>query len=201
MQHPNAVSNVAELRSLIQSKFSPEYTRKMLHLVPTWPSIKDRASYLAENCKDKVVLDIGCTGALSAGIKKAARIYYGVDNQAGAWTVVDLDAEPEKLPEFSNVEVIVASEVLEHLANPGKFLAELIKKYPKTETFITVPNAGAYTVYNGCEMVNKDHVAWYSYTTLSTLLDRYGYMLLDCCWYNGQPHKAEGIIMKVIGAS
>ena len=189
------VSSVAELRGLIQSRFSPAYKSKMLHSVPEWPTVKERGLYLAEKAKDKVVLDIGCTGPLAAGIRQAAATYYGVDKEAGDWAVVNLDTSPEQLPVYPDVDVIIASEVLEHLANPGNFLAALGRLYPGVDTYFTVPNAGAYTVYEGCEMVNKDHVSWYSYTTLCTLLGRYGYKLIKCRWYNGQPHKAEGLIM------
>ena len=189
------VNSVSDLRSLIQSRFSPAYKDKMLHTVPEWPIVKERAVYLAEKAKGKVVLDIGCTGPLSAGIKQSAVTYHGVDKEPGNWAVLDLDTNPELLPIFPDVDLVICSEVLEHLSNPGNFLASLGKKYLNIDTYFTVPNAGAYTVYEGCEMVNKDHVAWYSYTTLCTLLNRHNYELVKCRWYNGQPHKAEGLIM------
>lgn len=189
------VTTVSDLRTLIQSRFSPAYKNKMLHTVPEWPVVKERGTYLAEKAKDKVVLDIGCTGPLSEGIRTAAKTYYGVDREAGNWAVVDLDKDPTLLPFYEDVDLVIASEVLEHLANPGRFLEALAKKYPDIPTYFTVPNAGAYSVYEGCEMVNKDHVAWYSYTTLQTLLMRYGYKLQLCRWYNGHPHKAEGLIV------
>ena len=188
------VESVSQLRDLIQQRFSPDYTKKMLHSVPVWEVVKDRASYLAGQATGKAVLDIGCTGPLSAQIKAAAATYYGVDREAGSWTVVDLDREPERLPTLT-VDLVICSEVLEHLANPGRFLDVLAARYPDTETIFTVPHAGAYTVYRGCEMVNKDHVAWYSPTTLSTLLTRSGYTITDGRWYNGQPHKCEGLIV------
>ena len=189
------VSSVSELRGLIPSKFSPAYRDKMLHTVPDWPIVKERGPYLAEKAKGKVVLDIGCTRPLAAGIRQVAATYYGVDKQAGDWAVVNLDTDPGQLPVYEGVELVIVSEVLEHLSNPGNFLAVLGNRYKGIDTYFTVPNAGAYTVYEGCEMVNKDHVAWYSYTTLCTLLERYGYKLIKCRWYNGQPHKAEGLIM------
>lgn len=191
------VSDVAELRDLIQSRFDRAYVTKMLHAVPVWPSVKDRGSYLADVANGQVVLDLGCTGALSARLKTHAVTYYGVDYVAGPWVILDLDRNPDRIPVYADVTRVIVSELLEHLSNPGRFLEALRAAYPGVETYITAPNAGAYSVYQGCEMVNQDHVAWYSYTTLLTLVTRAGYVLEDCCWYNGVPHKAEGIIMRV----
>lgn len=189
------VSDVAELRTLIQSKHSPEYVRRMLHTVPDLPVVERRADFLAQLAKDEVVLDIGCTGQLSQAIKRAAKTYYGVDRQQGAWAVVDLDRDPEALPQYADVTLVVCSEVLEHLSNPGRFLDTLAQKYRGIDVCVTVPHAGAYQTRGECEMVNLDHVAWYSYTTLKTLLTRSGFVLSQAAWYNGKPHRAEGLIV------
>lgn len=193
-----AVSSVAELRSVIQQRYDETYAAKMLHTVPEWPAIKDRSEYLKEKATGQVVLDLGCTGNLSKRIRAAASKYYGVDIREGEWDVVDLDKNPEKLPSYPDVTMVIASEIIEHLTNPGRLLEEIARKYPNIDTYISVPNAGAYTVVDGKEMVNKDHVAWYSYTTLSTLTDKCGFDVCDCVWYNGRPHKAEGLIIKVL---
>ena len=175
-----------------------EYAEKMFHKVPDLPTVKDRAAYLVAKAKDRVVLDIGCTGAISKAIRAAVKTYYGIDSVEGAgWVQVDVDHAPHEMPVYADVELIFASEILEHLANPGYFLAMLRDKYPTVPVYITVPNAGAYQVRNNCEVVNRDHVAWYSYTTLHTLLTRYGYQIEQARWYNGQPHTAEGLIVLV----
>lgn len=190
------VSDVAELRGLIQSKLDPAWAKKMLHVVPEWPTVKDRAAYLVERVKDRTVLDVGCTGVISTRLRSAARAYHGVDKvDGGDWFVADLDLDPTRLPAWHDVDLVVVSEFLEHLANPGFFLAALARAYAGVEMIVTVPNAGAYMTRQGCEVVNADHVAWYSYTTLTTLLRRYGYIVESCCWYNGPPHRAEGLIV------
>lgn len=193
---PAKVGTVSELRDLIQARFSPEYTRRMLHLVPDLEVLKERQPYLADKAKGRIVLDIGCTGPLARSIKADAAKYYGIDKEKGEWTVLDLDEEPQKLPKFDDVNLVMASEVLEHLCNPGNFLRYLSSTYPKIETYFTVPNVGAYQIVDGCEMVNQDHVAWYSYTTICTLLDKYGYKIEEAFWYNGKPHKAEGLLLR-----
>ena len=193
-------SSVAELRDSIVSSGNMDaaWAAKMLHQVPEMKSVKDRAAFLVELAKDRVVLDIGCTGAISKQIKLAAKTYYGVDKVSGdGIEVVDIDHRPDKIPVHVDVEQIICSEVLEHLANPGYFLLALKKLYAGKNLCITVPNAGSFAVRGDCEVVNGDHVSWYSYTTLSTLLSRYGLKASESLWFNGPPHKAEGLIMKV----
>ena len=70
---PVVVSDVTELRELIQSRFDRAYRSKMLHPVPVWPSVPSRGVYLVEQAKGQTVLDIGCTGPISAQIKAAER--------------------------------------------------------------------------------------------------------------------------------
>ena len=47
----------------------------------------------------------------------------------------------------------------------------------------------------GMENVNIDHVAWYSYTTLTTLLKREGWIPEVHAWYKGEPYFSEGLIV------
>jgi len=192
--------SIADLRDSIVAggNMPAAYADKMIHRVPDLPVVKDRAAYLLEKSKDKIVLDIGCTGEISKAIRKAAKGYYGIDSaNGGDWAVVDIDHRPDQMPKHEDVEIVILSEVLEHLANPGYFLMALKEMYAGKTVYITVPNAGAYQVKDDCEIVNKDHVSWYSYTTLKTLLTRYQYEIKEARWYNGVPHKAEGIIMVV----
>ena len=188
-------ASVSELR---QSIIEPNagWAEKMLHAVPKMDVVKDRAAYLVESAKGKVVLDIGCTGAISKQIRLAAKTYYGVDKEAADGVVaVDIDHRPDQIPVYEGVETVIMSEVLEHLANPGYFLAVLKKLYPANVFVLTVPNAGAFSMKGECEVVHHDHVSWYSYTTLKALVTRYGYSIKYAAWYNGVPYKAEGLIM------
>lgn len=176
----------------------PAWAAKMLHYVPDCPTVPDRAAYLVQRATGQIVLDLGCTGPISRQIEAAAKTYYGVDRAPGPWAqVVDLDRHPTRLERRADVTLIVASEFLEHLANPGRCLDVLAMLYPGTPLIVTVPNAGAYQVEDDCEVVNGDHVAWYSYTTLTTLLQRSGYTIDAMRWYHGHPHEAEGLIAEV----
>lgn len=176
----------------------PAYVAKMFQHVPDLPTVADRGRYLTEKARGKIVLDIGCTGPISAQIKAAAKKYYGVDRVPveGA-EMVELDHRPDLMPKFEDVELVICSEVLEHLSNPGYFLLALAASYPQRDCYFTVPNAGAYQFKEGVEIVNAEHVCWYSYATLKALLTRYNYVIKEARWYNGQPFRAEGIIMLV----
>ena len=166
--------------------------------VPNLPTVKNRGVYLALKAKDRAVLDIGCTGQISAEIRKQAKAYYGIDKAAGDGVeAVDLDHRPDLMPKHDDVDLVIASEILEHLSNPGYFLLALKDKYPGWECYITVPNAGGFTMKGDCEQVNAEHVCYYSYQTLRSLLGRYDIAIDNARWYNGDPYKAEGIIFKV----
>ena len=153
---------------------------------------------MGERGKEKVVLNFGAKGPTGSRIQAVTVRYYGIDRaEGGDWAKVDVDRLPGEMPTFPDVNLIIVSELLEHLANPGSFLEALRAKYPQVPVYVTVPHAGGYSVKGACEVVNREHVAWYSYTTLKHLLARYGYAIQEARWYNGPPHKAEGLIMLV----
>lgn len=199
-------ASLAEVRRAItQPKargMTPEWAAKMLHFVPDLPLVKDRLAYLVEKARGRAVLDLGASGPLSQALHQVAAQYWAVDSPtlppwATQGAVLDLDVAPDALPRYAAVDLVLAGEVLEHLANPGRCLAALAVAYPDRETWITVPSASAYQLLDGThEMVNGAHVAWYSYTTLSTLLTRYGYPVELARWYGGIPHQAEGLIVR-----
>jgi hypothetical protein len=177
------------------SLLTDEWTDKMVHDVPDVPSVF-REKFLVKRCLDKTVLDIGHSGPMAKRIDRAARRAISVNKTPPADVVVDLDAEPEKLPTHFDVDLVVCGEVLEHLANPGNFLRVLRKV--SAPVIVTVPNAfsknQARWLAKGKECVNGDHVSWYSYHTLTMLVERYGFRVGEWYWYNGPPMTAEGLI-------
>lgn len=190
------VATVEELRQQILAPAgrSPEWVKKMLQPVADWPTVNNRHAYLVEKTRGQHVLDLGCTGLISAQIKTTAASYHGIDASAGDWIVHDLDGPDPHPVIFPDVTLIVMSELLEHLSNPGRCLDAVKAAYPGRKVYVTVPQAGAYTVIDSCESVNGQHVAYYSMTTLTTLLTRHGFTIEEMRWYHGEPHKAEGII-------
>lgn len=124
----------------------------------------DRKNIIIKSCKDKIVLDVGCTAAphtqerfekkklIHLDILKVAKQLVGMDidcksikylKQKGVQNLYHFDAE--KLEDFDinmKFDVIIAGQIIEHLKNPGLFLEgakQLLK--PKGYLIITVPNA------------------------------------------------------------
>ena len=121
-------STIADLRTHLagHGQHGAAYAEKMFHPVPDLPTVSDRARYLVEKAKGKIVLDIGCTGVIATRIQAVAVRYYGIDRaEGGDWAKVDVDRLPGEMPTFPDVNLIIVSELLEHLANPGSFLEAL----------------------------------------------------------------------------
>lgn len=182
------------------TKPDPAQVAKMTHPIPL-ARVVIREVYILERAKDKVVLDIGATGPMHEAILEVAKKCYGMDiieKNEDNYFQIDLDTA-DALPDLPGVEIVIAGEVLEHLSNAGHFL-NLLRQY-HCPILLTTPNAfaevGAQHVRRGIEHVNREHVCYYSFQTLSVLVERHGYKILDWCWYNGKPDKpqlAEGLV-------
>jgi hypothetical protein len=187
---------------------TPEYVAKMLHEVPKSKEV-DRRRFIVDRCKDKCVLELGASGTLHDEIAVIAKETCSIDREdANRVMGFDLDevsyvSVPYEAMTSERPELIVCGEVIEHLSNPGWLLTRLRRQWPDVPVIITVPNAfslaGSHHMEHGVENVNRDHVAWYSYRTLRTLLERAGYEIAEFYWYNGEPYFAEGLIVVTKG--
>jgi len=112
-------------------------------------------------------------------------------------------ADLEKLDEVAMSEtfdVIVAGEMIEHLNNPGLFLTG-IQRFMNAETRLVLTTINAYCgmrwFWYGLrgrrgkqEPVHPDHVAYYSYSTLSLLVKRHGLDVDSFMFYDiGKEHR------------
>lgn len=183
----------------IYNLLEDEYIARMMHPIPR-RDVVSRERYILDACQGKVTLDIGASGPMSAAIGKVAKEYYGIDviDIPGLDHLYQMDIDnTDEMPEIPGVEIVIAGEVLEHLSNAGHFL-DLLHAYG-CPVILTTPNAFSETGYKhvsrrSVENVNPEHVAYYSYRTLKTLVERHGWMVLDWHWYNGKPGTAEGLI-------
>lgn len=147
---------------------------------------------------------------LHTDIGAVARELYGFDyDQEGIDTLAAsgvgnlYQADLEKLDEVPldrTFDVIIAGEMIEHLSNPGLFLKGIQRfMNPDTELVITTINAyGAhrFAMYglrgNGGlnEPVHPDHVYYFSYKTLTHLIDRAGLDVPEFFYYDiGTEHR------------
>ncbi|MBK9216014.1 MAG: methyltransferase domain-containing protein [Chloracidobacterium sp.] len=112
-------------------------------------------------------------------------------------------ADLEKLDEVelnTTFDVIVAGEMIEHLYNPGLFLRGIQRfMAPDSALLLTTINAfcGMRFIQYGLrgkggkqEPVHPDHVAYYSYATLTVLLGRHGLKVDEFLFYDiGVEHR------------
>jgi SAM-dependent methyltransferase len=152
--------------------------RKVLHLGCTnWPYTKEAL----EN-----------NSLLHLELKGLAGELWGFDfDQAGLDVLAEKGvsnlyrADLEKLDEVPVDEVfdvIIAGEIIEHLNNPGLFL-QGVKRFMNADSKLIITTVNAYCGFRllyyalrgkggRAEPVHPDHVAYYSYSTLSLLLER-----------------------------
>lgn len=161
--------------------------------------VLDRDEFVVRLVQNARVLHVGCADAgftreklhdgslFHARMDEITEYLYGVDidrdgihimEDAGYRNLECVDIG-EKEIDIDKVDYIVVGEVLEHLSNPGVLLNAIAKLAYEhdAKVIISVPNAFAMfrigKLLSGIEHVHEDHVAYYSPTTLRTLLNRF----------------------------
>jgi len=196
-------------------------TIEVKHFLPSNVKIVwDRMDYVAGQCSGKTVLHLGCADAgltagrllaghhLHAKLVATAKRVFGIDiDEKGidflrkhgfkdvfVGDVYHLDRV--ELPE--KPDIIVATELLEHLSNPGQFLDTLRSTYPSTPVILSVPNAYSWvawqSMWDGVEQVHEDHRCYFSHRTLETLLRKHHYRIeteVVYSWGPPSPEKAD----------
>lgn len=172
------------------------------HRMPKAPVV-DRLQFLREFVAGKRVIhlgfaDIGCRGFqeemgswLHAHLARTAKELVGIDlDEEGvetarregyeAYAADCQDPQVLRRLGISPAEVVVAGELIEHLDTPGPFLDAMhYLVTPSGTLVVTTPNA--YSLLNPMaalrryEVVNPDHVALYSWYTLTNVLARHGW--------------------------
>jgi 2-polyprenyl-3-methyl-5-hydroxy-6-metoxy-1,4-benzoquinol methylase len=187
------------------------------HKLPKVPLVGDRHLFVIERCKGKRVLHIGCTdeGMLGERFERGNLLHARLEDVADLLWGVDIDregieflcgkgfgnllvADAEKIDECRELagrdfEVIIAAEIIEHLSNPGLFLDSVknLMTPEQTELVISVPNAFRPATLKGLafgyEEVHPDHNYWFSYKTITNLLQRHGYSVEQLAVYTSLP--------------
>lgn len=104
-------------------------------------------------------------------------------NAQGRYRFVVADAE--NLPFREEFEVVLAGELIEHLHNPGRFLASAWRALTPGGTLIlTTPNAHRLSsllsiLQRGRELIHPEHVSLFSPSSLSCLVERHGFRITD----------------------
>lgn len=162
------------------------------------PRPVDRVAFIAERCRDKRVLDIGCLDEtaiakrdtdhwLHGRIGTFAQNVLGIDSSDqvpadGIVTgknsrIVKGDGlQPDVNPD--DIDVIVAGEFIEHLESPIAFLRAMKERFPGRKLLLSTPNglsfANSLLAGIGREAQHPDHLLTSTYKTLNTLCLRAG---------------------------
>lgn len=186
--------------------------------------IEDRKQTIYSYCKNKVVLDVGCVNHdaktekgknwLHKNLKKISKKVIGLDlNEPEAKKLnkkgYDIRIGNVETIQFKEkFDVVVAGELIEHLANPGLFLENMGKQLKKGGHFIiTTPNVFCirYTlrdIFFGKVIPNDEHTCYFDFHTLQQLIERYDFEIVEGYYYfnkitNKWKHLAEIFFSKI----
>ena len=160
----------------------------------------------------RTVLDVGAGSGINrpdwmhAAVARVATRAVGVelDPELAArartlgFDVIEADAQALDLGR--TFEVVWAGELIEHLSCAGAFLDGARRHLePGGRLVLTTPNAFAVSnfVYRigGRPRVNRGHTCWYDETTLSQLLRRHGYDVVEIAYL---PHETPGRVRALL---
>lgn len=163
---------------------------------------------LLELCCGKTVLNLGCVNHTveaidypsfqHAALAKVAKVIVGLDYEPGGVEELQRRGYDVRLADAQNFnlsqefpdgfEVVIASEIIEHLSNAGLFLDCIAKHLaPDGVLVLTTPHAYGIAFFLevmvfGEERINDDHTATFSKKNLSHLLDKHGLAIVDFYW-------------------
>tara|TARA_B100001094_G_scaffold325575_1_gene380172 strand:- start:141 stop:857 length:717 start_codon:yes stop_codon:yes gene_type:complete len=170
----------------------------------------DRDSVIIDRCKDKKVLHLGFLDHIPLIEKKISEnrwlhsklveqssMCIGIDiDKYGVQLVRDkfnieniycVDIQKEKLPKIIskiNFDVLLISDVIEHIGDPLTFLTDIKKVFngKVNSVILTTPNAfrieNFINALKNYEIINTDHKFWFSQYTLSKLAVDAGYKIV-----------------------
>lgn len=182
-----------------------DFDTYLRHVQAGGPELEKNA-FLVDLARGRDVLDIGCidhsaSTALELGdswlhkqVKDAARRLVGLDmleTEAAALRELGYDiriGDAERFLLGEQFDLVIAGDLIEHLANPGMFLGSVREHLtPKGHLVITTPNpfnieqAGLIGRRAGVA-VNPEHVLWLDPVTAHRLVRRCGYSVTDFQW-------------------
>jgi hypothetical protein len=185
--------------------------------LPRAPLYSGRQDYVLRRCAGKRVLHVGCVdaGLLEQRYDSGELMHQRLASVAAELWGVDIDAagiDFLRRHGFSNLhvsdasaidqvsairearfDVVVASELIEHLSNPGLFLDSTRRLVADSdaELVVTVPNAfrvrSLLHLLRGVEYVHPDHNYWFSYHTITGLIRKHGYEVVEVAAYTFHP--------------
>lgn len=185
---------------------------RFAHTLPKAKFVGSRNGSILRLCSGKTVLHLGFVDEgiledrlqqhtwLHEQLSRVAEKLVGIDiSVRGVNRARELGYEDSYAGDVENLsrlpfprldyDIILAPDIIEHVANPGLFLSELRRIVTsETTVLVTTPNAlSIKTLFFplvGTEVVHPDHNFYYSPTTLTTLLTKHGFGVTEVACYS-----------------
>lgn len=176
----------------------------------------DRLDHLEAQVRGARVFDLGALDETAYGAKQTSTSWLHARLCGSAGSVVGIDNSlmvPDEglttapngriiranifdlhgtVAKYGRPDVIVAGEIIEHLADTGALL-QSFKQTPSlagTKLLVSTPNACCWHNFliglAGRESMHRDHLQIYSYKTLATLFARNGYVVENITPYHAR---------------
>lgn len=174
------------------------YYNKKEQYSPSGERVRRVVQILGDRIEGKKILDIGCgDGTMGKVLKEKGAIFFGTDISKKAVEkaahVLDkafvLDVEGGDLSVIDgDFDVVIASEVIEHLFDPKNFLLNLKSRMKKDSALIlTTPNFLMWTnrikmllgkfEYAETGFLDEGHIHFFTYDSLKKLLALTGFKI------------------------
>jgi 2-polyprenyl-3-methyl-5-hydroxy-6-metoxy-1,4-benzoquinol methylase len=163
--------------------------------------MKSRIEYIKKYCKNKTVLNLGCTSSnplneikydlwLQKYIDEYADEVIGIDIQKDLIKTCQkhtkntlIHADVLSLNLNKKFDVVVAGEIIEHISNLDGFFKSIIKHLKKDgKLIITTPNVFKfynliYAIFGIEPKKHPGHILYFDIKTLEEILNRYGFKI------------------------
>jgi len=196
----------ASIKHFYDKKHSKEYGTQVVYLSVDPSHYHHKILNRINN--NQIILDVGCaTGYLGASAKKNGNSVYGIEISEIAIEkarevldgVVEGNIEEMEIPYPEEYfDIIICSDVLEHLFDPQEVLLKLRRHLKKSgKLMISVPNVAHYSIrwmlmkgnweYKAFGLMDYGHLRFFTKKTMSHLLEASGYRIKEISPYISLP--------------
>lgn len=167
--------------------------------------IPDKNRYVLERARGRRVLSIGCADDFGEGVSEqtgllaeAAAQFHGFDVHGGfvarfrdRYDLHEVDVEGEWDCRIAGIDLVVMTEVLEHLKCPVMALRNLKSQYAGAALIASVPNCTSLGRFMhsliGSDLPDGNHLGAFNTTVLRNVFREAGLQAPTILYYNPNP--------------